>query len=125
RENEARLRLATTAAGVGVWEWRLTTNEMIYSDQAKAICGFALDQPVTYEMVVASTHPEDFPHTSAQASRALDPAIRDQSPYEYRLVRSDGEVRWVVAQGEAVFERDARGVETAVRYVGALLDITE
>ncbi|HEY0435754.1 MAG TPA: PAS domain-containing protein, partial [Phenylobacterium sp.] len=125
RENEARLRLATEAAGVGVWEWRLATNEMIYSAQAKAICGFAPDQPVTYEMVAAVTHPEDFPRTSAQARRALDPAVRDTAPYEYRLVRTDGEVRWVIAHGEAVFERDSDGGESAVRYVGALLDITE
>lgn len=124
-ENEARLRLATEAAGVGVWEWRLDTNEMIYSARAKAICGFAEDQPVTYEMVVAATHPEDFPVTSAQAARALDPVIRDRSPYEYRIIRPDGDVRRVTACGEAIFEVGDDGVERAVRYVGTLVDITQ
>lgn len=125
RENEARLRLATDVAGVGVWEWRLDTNEMIYSPRAKAICGFAEDQPVTYEMVVAVTHPEDFPATSAQSRRALDPDIRDHSPYEYRIVRPDGEVRWVTAIGEAVFEAGDDGVQRATRYVGTLMDVTD
>ena len=123
-DNEYRLRLATETAGIGIWEWRLATNEMIYSPMAKAICGFPPDQPVTYEMVAAVTHPEDFPRTSAQAGRALDPAVRDREPYRYRIVRPGGEVRWVLASGEAVFEQRPEG-EVAARYVGTLIDITE
>lgn len=125
RESEGRLRLATEAAGVGVWEWRLDTNEMIYSPRAREICGFPQDAPVTYEMVVAITHPQDLPHTSAQAGRALDPAVRDPSPYEYRIVRPTGEIRWVIASGEAVFEPDESGELAPRRYVGTLVDITE
>jgi PAS domain S-box-containing protein len=124
-DNETRLRLAVDAAALGVWEWRLATNEMIYSPRAKAICGFAEDAVVTYDMVAAVTHPQDFPRTSAQAERALDPLIRDRSPYEYRIVRPSGEVRWVSAYGEAVFETGPDGVERATRYVGTLVDITE
>src|SRR4051812_32504827 len=56
-ENEERLELATEASGVGVWEWRLASNEMIYSPQAKLICGFDPDAPVSYEMVASVTHP--------------------------------------------------------------------
>jgi PAS domain S-box-containing protein len=123
-ESEARLELATAAASVGVWEWRPLSNEMIYSDEAKAICGFPLNEPVTYDMVAAVTHPEDFPWTSAQAARALNPAIRDENTYEYRLLLPSGEVRWVVANGRAVFET-VGGVPMATRYVGTLQDITD
>jgi PAS domain S-box-containing protein len=125
RENEARLRLATDAAAVGVWEWRLDTNQMIYSPRARAICGFTEDEPLDYDRIVAVTHPEDFPRTSAQAARALDPQVRDHSPYEYRIIRPSGEVRWVSAFGEAIFESQPDGTVRAVRYVGTLLDITE
>jgi PAS domain S-box-containing protein len=125
RENEARLRLATEASGVGIWEWRLDSNEMVYSPIARQICGFGEDGPVTYEMVVAATHPEDFPWTSAQAAQALDPMVRDHSRYEYRIVRPSGEIRWVTASGEAVFEADAKGELRATRYVGTLIDVTD
>ena len=123
QESEARMNLAVSAAAIGVWEWRLDTGEMIYSDQAKAICGFARTEPVTYEMVAAVTHPDDYPFTSAQAKRALDPELRDRSPYEYRLRLPDGGEKWVYAEGLAVFET-VGGVERAVRYVGVIQDIT-
>lgn len=123
-ESETRLRLATQAAGVGVWEWRLDTNEMIYSARACEICGFDPKAPVTHRMVLSVTHPDDLPNTSAQARRALDPEIRDRAPYEYRIVRTDGQERWVTANGEAVFE-EREGRTVATRYVGTLIDITE
>src|SRR5207237_851536 len=107
RQKWAEPRGAGGPAGVGVWEWRLATNEMIYSPRAREISGFDPEGPVTYEMVAAVTHPEDFPRTSAQAARALDPQVRDHAPYEYRIVRPSGEVRWVTASGEAIFEPDA------------------
>ena len=123
KASEDRLELATAAAGVGVWEWRVPTNEMIYSPEARAICGFPADGPVTYDMVAAVTHPDDFIRTMAQSERALDPRIRDETPYEYRLLLARGEERWVVANARAIFET-VNGETVATRYVGTLQDIT-
>jgi PAS domain S-box-containing protein len=123
RESEARLELATSAAELGIWDWDLLTNRFLYSPRAKAICGFQPNQEVTYEDILNITHPEDYPLTSAQARRALDPAIRDRTPYEYRIVRPDGAIRRVVAHGSVVFAL-VDGREKAVRYVGTLQDVT-
>lgn len=75
-------------------------------------------------MVKAVTHPEDFGRTSGQARRAMDPAVKAQDPYEYRLILPDGEVRWVLAYGQAVFDV-VDGAQKAVRYVGTLQDLTD
>ncbi len=125
RESQARLEIATAAADIGVWDWNLVTNEMVYSERAKAVYGFPPDQPVTFEQVRDATHPYDYPFTSAQARRATDPVQREKRPYEYRIVRpSDGQVRWLLAHGEAVFSKVGE-FERAVRYVGTIQDITE
>ncbi len=124
RSSEARLALATHAASLGIWDWEVTSGRMNYSPLAREICGFAPDQAVTYEDAKAVTHPDDYPRTSAMAQRALDPDIREVQPYEYRIVRLDGSIRWVIAHGEAVFD-DVDGRATAVRYVGTLQDITD
>ncbi|HZD89251.1 MAG TPA: HWE histidine kinase domain-containing protein [Pseudolabrys sp.] len=122
-DTETRLALATEAASIGIWDWDLLTNEITYSGRAKEICGFPVDQPVTYEQVVAVTHPEDLPRTSGMARRALDPDKREQQPYEYRLRLADGRVRWVLAYGQAIFA-EVDGRDRAIRYIGTIQDIT-
>lgn len=124
RAIESRLELATEAARIGIWDWDLATNAFVYSPLAKSICGFPQDRDVTYADVERVTHPDDYPWTVAQSRRAIDSMLRDNSPYEYRIVRADGEVRWVLAHGRAVFETRG-GKEEAVRYVGTIQDVTE
>jgi PAS domain S-box-containing protein len=120
RESQERLDLATAAAQVGVWEWRPATGEMFCSDEAKRIYGFHADEPVTYDMVHAATHPEDAPFTYPAAARA---ELRDGRPHEYRIVRACGEVRWVYAMGRAVYEAGRDG-PAPTRYVGAVQDVS-
>jgi PAS domain-containing protein len=60
----------------------------------------------------------------AQYRRALDPGRRESEPVEFRVLRRDGEMRWVLSSGAAVFEDGPEGPR-AVRYLGALQDITE
>jgi PAS domain S-box-containing protein len=125
RQDRLKLKLALRAAKIGIWDWDLLTNEMSYTARARAIFGFPPSQPVTFEMVRDATHPEDYPRTSAMARRALNPAIRAQEPYTYRVIRPDtGEVRWVEANGEAFFAAQGDAVR-AVRYVGTVEDITD
>jgi PAS domain S-box-containing protein len=124
RVSEARLELATQAASLGIWDWEVATGQMTYSPLAKAICGFDPNQEVTYDDARSVTHPEDYPRTAAMAQRALDPTLREVQPYEYRILRPDGTIRWVVANGEAVFA-EINGETRAVRYVGTLQDITD
>ncbi|KAB8315379.1 PAS domain S-box protein [Tolypothrix campylonemoides VB511288] len=123
RSSETRLALATTATGLGIWDWDVRTGRMVYSARAKAIYGFPPDREPTLQEIAARTHPDDAAATRALRERALDPAVRDPGPYEYRIVRPDGEVRWISAHGEAVFE-EVDGRMQAVRYVGTVRDIT-
>jgi PAS domain S-box-containing protein len=55
-------------------------------------------------------------------TETLDDAIAAQEPYEveYRIVRSDGEVRWVYERGRGLCDPDGW-----VRIDGAIFDVTE
>ena len=117
--------MAAHAASLGVWDWDLSTNTFFYSERAKQICGFAADAAVTFEQVRDVTHPEDLAWTLPLAQRALDPKLRARDPYRYRIRRADnGEVRWVIAHGEAVFA-EMGGEVRATHYIGTLQDITD
>ena len=123
KESETRLKLAVVAGGIGIWDWNVATGEMTYSEEAKEIYGFPPDQSVSYETVRDSTDPRDLPRTSEMARQALDPRVRARQPYEYRIIRPNGEVRWIYASGEATFAV-IDGVERAIRYTGTIQDIT-
>ncbi len=116
----AEADLAVRAGRVGIWDWNLLTNDVVYSEQAKLIFGFPPGAPVTYEQVRKATHPDDFATVSALVLRAHDPMIRDKTPYEYRITRADHSERWVAASGSTIFD----GAK-AVRYLGTVQDVTE
>jgi two-component sensor histidine kinase len=122
--SERRLTLAMEAADLGIWDWNLLSDEIVYSDRGLQIYGLAPGQPVSVEQVRARTHPDDRARNAAMRARAKDAAIRAREPLNYRLKLPDGEVRWVLAHGETIFDT-IDGVERAVRYIGTLQDITE
>jgi PAS domain S-box-containing protein len=118
-----RLRIATEAARIGIWDWDTTTDEMNYSPVARAICGFPPGGPITFERLRDVTHPDDLPRTIGIAERALDPALREKAPYRYRIYREDDyRLRWVQAYGEAQFSHNA---ERATLYIGTIQDVTD
>lgn len=123
-DSQATLELATRAAAIGVWEWRAEHNTWTLSPTARRIWGFPEGGPITQEMLAAAMHPDDLEETSARTRRALDPEIRDTTPYEYRVVRADGGVRWVRAHAQAIFESEPNE-PAAVRYVGTMQDLTD
>lgn len=124
KEVEARLRLAIEAAQLGIWDWNLLTGEMVFSARAKEIYGFEPDAPVTFAQMRRATHPEDLVLTADLSRRARDPAIREKTPYEFRIIRPDGSLRWILAHGDAVFA-PVDGKDQAIRYAGTIQDITE
>jgi len=120
-----RLLVACRAAGIGVWDCDLVSRRMNYSGLAKEIFGFPPDGEVTLEMVQSVIHPNDLADTQAASQRVLDPEVRAEENYTYRIQRFDtGEIRWIRAHGIAAFRKVGGKVE-AVRYTGSMQDVTE
>lgn len=120
RRSESNLAEAQRIAGLGSWEWDLRTGEVWWSDEAYRICGFKPHQLApTLETVVELMHPDDrhlFTETIESAA-----STDNTQDFEHRIVRPDGEVRWVHRQGKI-----ARGCSgEALRVMGTVHDITE
>ncbi len=59
-ESETRLRLATSAAGVGTWDFDLITGELKWDKRCKAMFGIIPGRDVSYEAgFLAGLHPDD------------------------------------------------------------------
>jgi PAS domain S-box-containing protein len=119
RESEERIRLATTAANLGMWFWDLTTNELIFTSKCKELFGFAPDTTITYELFLNTLHPEDRQRTDEAVSCAL--AQKLDYDTEYRAVWTDNSVHWLAVKGRGFY--DANG--QPVRMMGTVQDISD
>jgi two-component system, cell cycle sensor histidine kinase and response regulator CckA len=124
RLSEERLRQAVRASNLGIFDHDHVTGAVYWSPEERAIHGWVVDRPPTVAEFVAMVHPEDRERIAAAIRRAHDPAGNGMFDVEQRIVRPDGEVRWLVTRSQTVFEGvgDAR---QPVRTVGAVLDVTE
>jgi PAS domain S-box-containing protein len=120
RQSETRLRLATSAGRLGIWDWDLATGAVTWSDTLYDIHGLAPGEFAgTFEAYQQLLHPDDHGLVGTALRRALD----DDDPYEldFRILRPDGRIVWVSANGRVI--RDPSG--RPLRMVGATVDITE
>lgn len=111
---------AQALAHLGSWNWDVETGEVKWSDELFRIFGYEPGAiAVTYDRFLASLHPDD--HASVLA--AINDAHLGTRPYdmEYRIVRPNGEVRFIYARGDV--HRDATGHPLSM--AGTVLDITE
>ncbi|HMA65377.1 MAG: ATP-binding protein [Fibrobacterota bacterium] len=119
QESQERLQLATEAARIGIWDWSIATNELIWDDQMYKIYGIN-EPPQSFgvEFWKNCLHPDDvqFAWDMSQA------AIRGEIDYnvEFRIIHPDKTIHYV--KGEGVIIRDSKG--NAVRMLGINFDIT-
>ncbi|HUQ14205.1 MAG TPA: PAS domain-containing protein [Novosphingobium sp.] len=119
REAEAGLRLATEGSGTGTWQWDLVERSAAWSEETRRIIGVGADEVVTVDQYAAIIHPGDV----AMVLERVNAAVRANRDFaiEYRVVRPDGAVRWVLSRGVGIRNPDGR----AVRTVGTINDITD
>jgi PAS domain S-box-containing protein len=122
RESEERVRLATDAARIGVWERDPKSNLLRWDARMFAIYGIPATPEglVSYRDWQARVLPADLPEQEERLQRTIGTCGQDQR--EFHIVRaSDHAVRVIQAA-----ERVIPGVNgEAARIVGVNLDITE
>lgn len=118
--SEERLQMATRAAGIGIWDWNVLTDELNWDHQMLQLYRLEACPPVGMFAVWGDSILEEDRQRCANAVRhaTLGDAALD---LEFRIRWPDGAVRHIKA--DAVTYRDAAGCP--VRMVGTNYDITE
>lgn len=119
RRSRRLLEEAQEVAHIGGWDWDLDSDRLSWSAEMSRILGFSPQQRPSFAAALEALHPED----RARVRELNERAVRDGGHFAYdaRIVRPDGEVRWMHARGHA--ERDAAG--RVVRLMGIGQDITD
>ncbi len=118
-QTSERLALATRSAMLGIWDWDIQKNELVWDNQMYVLYGLVPGQfGGAYDAWMRCVHPDD-----RQASDQISAqAVRGEREYdtEFRVLWPDGSIHWLKATGQ-VF-RDANGLP--LRMVGVNYDIT-
>ncbi|HEY9633144.1 MAG TPA: response regulator [Coleofasciculaceae cyanobacterium] len=120
KKSEANLAQAQRVAHIGSWEINVLTEEISWSEEQFRIFGLDPTQPEpTYAQHLQHIHPDE----RSLVQQTIEQIIATGKAYEldFRIVRPDGQVRYVEGRGEAVINDDGQ----VVRLFGTVLDITE
>ena len=115
-----RLQVAAASGGLGIWDGDVRTHTLTWDDRQYEMYGVARNEFAScYDAWLNRMHPDDL----ERVTEAFAAALRDGNRFdqEFRIVRPDGEIRYL--KGEGLVEWDAEG--RPVRMVGLNQDITE
>ncbi|HBL29429.1 MAG TPA: hypothetical protein DD490_21565 [Acidobacteria bacterium] len=120
RAAESRLSLALEAGRIGTWEWDVASGRLVWDARQLELFGLSEDTfDGTVEGFLERVHPDDRDRMQAAAEAQMSSHGRSRD--EFRIVRPDGSIRWLMGDGLAV--RSVDGV--AVALCGINHDVTE
>jgi PAS domain S-box-containing protein len=115
-----RLRNALGAAGMGTWHVDLQSGVATHDESLNRIFGL---EPIETQGSISDAafthiHSDDHPRAMDAIQQAI--ATGTEFSLEYRIVRKDGEVRWLQDRGRVILGNDGEP-----RYAtGAVMDVT-
>jgi PAS domain S-box-containing protein len=129
RETESKLQLtqkqldeALSSGLIGTWLWDIKRDIVIGDKYMAAMFGVSITaaaKGLPLNVFTDAMHPDDRDRLQTEISKAIE---NDSSfTAEYRTLRKDGSIRWLLARGR--IERDETGKPT--NFPGVLIDITD
>jgi PAS domain S-box-containing protein len=116
--SEEQLRLAQSAAHVGIWDWEPHSNRLSWTAEMHNLYG--VSEPLeSYDDWRKLVHVDDLVRVEVERAEA----IRQRQPFniEYRILQSTGEIRWISSRGQGYFDEDGK----LLRVIGINMDVTE
>jgi PAS domain S-box-containing protein/putative nucleotidyltransferase with HDIG domain len=119
--SEMRYRLSAQATNDVIWEWDIDSGEEVWSENLHTLFGYNVQEVSKATAWWEShIHPQDSQRVLEKLNNIL---LNEENIWEdeYRFIRSDGSVAYIVDRG--YIERDING--KPVRMIGAMSDSTD
>ncbi len=117
--SETLLREAQAMAHIGNWELNLASMKTVWSDEVFQILGINATDCVSPELLTNVIHPED--RDGVLSSLACTQKSNHKHHMEYRIIRPNGETRWIDCQANQVFDKN----KNSISLRGVIQDITD
>src|ERR1700739_1278748 len=102
----------------GTFGWKVSSGDLIWSDETYKILGFARETNPTLDLVFDRIHPEDLDRMREIRNRAAQNGM--DLDFDHRILLPDGDIKYLHAVAHA--GRDSSG---NLEYMGVVTDITE
>ncbi len=117
-----RLEYVLDGAGLGAWDWWITTNEVVFDDRWMKMLGLSVnEEPQHLKTWSDRVHPEDLPHCYRVIKNHLE-GLTDVYESIHRMRHKNGNWIWILDRGK-ISERDSNG--KPIRLTGTHFDITD
>ncbi|MBC7779222.1 MAG: PAS domain-containing protein [Proteobacteria bacterium] len=113
-----RLRIATDAAELGIHEYDVASQRIIWDARVRRMWGVAEDLPITYDVFIDGVHADDRAAVNSAVEQSLLYHGSHRYDAEFRVVTPAGVERWIRATGHVRFD-DRR----PVCLIGTVQDI--
>lgn len=119
-KSESRLKQAQKIAHLGSWKVNLIDGSADWTDEAYRIYGITPgNHNINFDQWLSFVHPEDKAHVMREVEKAN--LNRSESHFEYRIIRTDGQIRHL--SNSSIFEFDADN--RPIFVIGTVLDVSE
>jgi PAS domain S-box-containing protein len=119
RENEERLNMATSAAGVGLWVMDLDSRCFWATQEARKIFQFKQEGRLSYNSFMEKIIPDDRETVDQAVSAGI--SAGEILDIEYRILLSDASVRWINSRGKLCYNDSGE----PTRLMGVSVDSTK
>ena len=119
-QSNERLRIALEAGKSVGWEWDLVSGRIAWFGDLSTVFGIPFDRLMPQP---GGLFNRVYPQDRGPVSKALATARDSREPFsaEFRMMRSDGRVCWVVSRGKFEYAKNGE----ARRMLGMAVDVTE
>lgn len=120
RESQERLKAAASAGIVGVWDWDVLNDQLVWDEVMYRLYGLDKnDFAGAYDAWASAIYPEDKAYTEGEIQAALR-GEREYAP-EFRVLWPDGSIHHIKAMSHTTFDEQGK----PLRMIGVNYDISE
>lgn len=115
-----RLRMAVSAAGIGIWDVDLATGKVALDDRCNTILGIPARASLDYGDFLALVHDDDRQHVHDAVNQIVSAERNGNYEVEYRVLSPhDTDSRWIHSTGQRLVDG-----EQVARLIGTARDVT-
>ncbi|WNV03985.1 ATP-binding protein [Candidatus Methylospira mobilis] len=118
RASKEWIDLAEKTADLGIWSWDIARDRFQITEFGRSLYGFASATPINYQGFLMTLHPDDRQPTQLAIQQVL--TEKNDYRHEYRVIRQDGSVRWIVTLYRGNFDDAGKPLQ----LLAASVDVT-